>query len=214
MTEHCASIEIQAYRSGFSLIELLVVLMIIGLLAAVSFPLVGLLFKDGQVDSTRMLITAVQTEIANSTFERTITLDSGDVRYMWDIDTEPPSSQEDLISFMESNDKLILDADPQSEGAPASLAKDAPDWYRGFVYHTKIAAPGMIGEDDGLLDAWGQPLRIAYSVAAGESGASPVDQLFGLQGYGIWSVGPDGISDPLNSESDDICSWRLQGGAR
>lgn len=58
-------------------------------------------------------------------------------------------------------------------------------------------------DEDGLkeiVDVWGYPLRYLHHTSYGRE--RPCRRTFRL-----WSVGPDGISDPLNPQSDDITSW-------
>lgn len=58
-------------------------------------------------------------------------------------------------------------------------------------------------DEDGLkeiTDVWGHPLRYLHHRSYGR--ANPCRRT-----YRLWSVGPDGVSDPLNPQSDDITSW-------
>jgi len=54
--------------------------------------------------------------------------------------------------------------------------------------------------DKEIADIWGHPLRYLHHTSYGRE--SPCRRSFRL-----WSVGPDGKSDPFNPQSDDITSW-------
>jgi prepilin-type N-terminal cleavage/methylation domain-containing protein len=54
--------------------------------------------------------------------------------------------------------------------------------------------------DREILDVWGRPIRYLHNKSYARQ--NPCRRTFRL-----WSAGPDGISDPLNPNSDDITSW-------
>jgi prepilin-type N-terminal cleavage/methylation domain-containing protein len=61
------------------------------------------------------------------------------------------------------------------------------------------------GDNDGngdqeILDVWGRPIRYLHHKSYLRE--NPCKRTFRL-----WSAGPDGISDPLEPNSDDITSW-------
>lgn len=54
--------------------------------------------------------------------------------------------------------------------------------------------------DKELMDVWGRPYRYLHNKSYGRE--NPCRRT-----YRLWSVGPDGKSDPLNPNSDDVTSW-------
>ncbi len=197
-------------RSGFTLIEMIIVVMIIAALAALSYTVFMQVIRRGEEQRTRMTVDAVVVGIEGYALQApspVVELTTGAIRRWWDLDFEiqqtPDQNRTQVITMSTSSDALIIDGNPAMAEAGTDLAQFAPSWYRGFAYMTGMPAD-MVNDKGEVIDAWGQPLRIAYD-----------DQLFGSTGYGVWSTGRDTLSDPFGEYSDrandDIRSWTRGG---
>ncbi len=193
--------------AGFTLIELLVVMSVIAALAGLSFAVYTGVFKKSEDQKTRMAVDAVVAAIEShsTTASPLVRLQNDTPRYWWDIDFEPgetpAANKADVLNKAQQINQLIIDGDPEFATPGTTLADTSlvPDGYRGLGIMLGLP-PEFLNERGEVVDAWGQPLHIAYDT-----------ELFGATGYGVWSVGEDGISDPFNENSgdqdDDICSW-------
>jgi prepilin-type N-terminal cleavage/methylation domain-containing protein len=168
---------------GFTLLELMVVVSVIIVIGALTFPLVSRLMGQGQEGRTRQVIGAIQAAIASyptQTFEN----ESRQIRRLWD-----------------ANGDGILDGIPDREPAFSPLLKDECRrvGYVGIRYNGGISAPSsMIDSESGrIVDAWGNPLRIAFATGA-----------YASSWFGIWSLGEDGT----DRTADDLKSWVAVGG--
>lgn len=196
-------------QAGFTLIELLVVMSVIAALAGLSFAVYTGVFKKSEDQKTRMAVDAVVAAIET---HRTgapplVRLQDDTPRYWWDIDFEPgktsAANKADVLNKAQQINQLLIDGDPDFATPGTTLADPTlvPEDYRGLGNMLRL--PSEYLNDRGeVVDAWGQPLHIAYD-----------NELFSTTGYGVWSVGEDGISDPFNEASgdqdDDICSWQI-----
>lgn len=184
------------HHGGFTVIELLTVLAIIGLLVGLLVPVGRMILGRKDVQTTRSLVQAVATAMAAypvRTWDvRVADASSGSpvlrqVSYpwLWDLNQQSPGDR--------PGDGLI-------DGTPAMAADgshDGPFWaglidsgYRGFADMAMPNLPASRRAANGQpIDAWKHPLRVKF---AGSNG--------GPGGYRVWSIGPDGI----DATDDDI----------
>lgn len=101
---------------GFSLIELMVVLVILGLIVAVVLPRLGLFMKKGENQSTKLQINALETSL---------------LAYKADMGSYPTTEQ-GLRALVENVDASNTNwAGPYLKSSK-SIPKDA--WHNDFIY--------------------------------------------------------------------------------
>jgi len=162
-------------KRGYTLIEMLVVLFIISVLAALILGGLSVARKQNQIKRTEFQITSLKARLND---------------YEMDFRDYPrsPNGAEDEDAI-EGGEELFLGLRKNDKSGP----------YIKFDEYRLIDLDG-----DGLkeiADVWGFPLRYLHHRSYGRE--TPCRRTFRL-----WSVGPDGISDPLNPQSDDVTSWR------
>lgn len=176
-------------RRGFSFIELMIVIAIIVALAGVSIPILSAIKNRGKRAATDTVVQAVATAIiAHQAKSWTVydqSTQESTVHRLWDI-----------------NQDYLIDGDPALEnpdlpaGRQFSQAVIDSD-YKGLVLMTEPTLPkGFVNRKKQPVDAWKQPLRIAYAIT-----------IYGPQGLGVWSAGPDGVDDAYDALHDDLRSW-------
>jgi prepilin-type N-terminal cleavage/methylation domain-containing protein len=161
-------------QRGYTLIEMLVVIFIIGVLAALILGGLSAARRSNQIKRTEFQIVTLKARLSD--YE----MDFRDYPK-----TEGSSDDEDAIEGCET---LLSGLRRDDKNGP----------YLQFDEYRL-----MDRDDDGLreiADVWGRPLRYLHHSSYGNE--SPCKRTFR-----IWSVGPDGISDPLEIQSDDITSW-------
>lgn len=163
-------------RTGFTLVEMLVVVAIIAALAAIGFPTMAVFKRKALVSGTQQLVNGVAVAVQGQQASM-VTLADGRLARVWDIDGD-----------------RVIDGDPRIADADhPNLATVAPPSYTGFLAMTGFDAPAWAADPRRhVIDRWKRPLRIAWSAKD-----------YGAHGFGIWSLGPDG----LDGTADDITSW-------
>ena len=179
----------QSPRRGFTMIELLTVILIISLLMSLGFPVYFGVIKKLAGQRTTALVSAVSAAIATYGVT-TITIPNEGIRRLWDFDGDG-----------------VLDGDPAKSFSGLVKTQAASAGYRGFLAMTGVALEKRNVEPLTLriLDGWKRPLRISFAV-------NGKDHTYGPTGLGIWSFGPKGPStaDPAVPAvpADVITSWK------
>ncbi len=202
----------QGPRGGFTLIELMVVISVIALLAAIGIPTMLAMKKRAAINSTRTLVNAVATAIASyptRTWQVNIPVqvanpppshteyrprigrlfDLNGVNLVGPVGPVPPGETYPWDLTMVGDG--FLDGDPQREGSFSQHLIDSG--YSGFIAMTQPPiAKRNVNDKRQVVDEWKLPLRIAFGA-----------DVYGPSGFGIWSTGPD----LLQGTKDDITSW-------
>jgi general secretion pathway protein G len=110
-------------RSGFTLIEIMLVVVIIGILAAVAVPKLGHNLAKAQINATRGTIAALDTAIDS---------------YMLDHSAKLPPSLQDLLPYLKNAKTLPKDGwgkefayTPNNADGNYSIASGGPDEVMG-----------------------------------------------------------------------------------
>lgn len=173
-------------RGGFTMLEILVVVAIIGLLMGLGLPAYNLSVESSRRSRTKALVAAVATAIAAYP-RQSIDWPGGTVRRLWDVDGN-----------------LELDGGPSSLGGAYAAAATTLG-YQGFLRGSGITLDPALQDADGrVIDAWKRPLRLRFA-------SGPDDQRYGASGVGVWSHGSPGpsASDPDQPQDPAaaITSW-------
>jgi prepilin-type N-terminal cleavage/methylation domain-containing protein len=216
-------------RAGFTLIELVVVIAIIGVLAGLGVPSYLIIVNRSKVTTTQALVVLVADAIAGYNTQS----------WVWNKD--PNSPVVNLISrpIFALKDKdnrtfipkwrdgkgnpisfCTIDGRPRPAVSPgsnttATVDVNQYDQFGSVPYDQAIARSGYMGFYDmagaaidkrfvnakhQVIDAWGEPLRIAHAI-----------NIFGaIRGFGVWSPGRDRLDQDLteNAPPDDLRSWQ------
>lgn len=163
--------------SGFTLVELMLVIAIIAALMGLSLPLFGMVRNGARAKSTASLVQALAGAIATHPRGTTLRLDSGGTRYLWDFNADG-----------------ILDGDPARDDHFDAAARNQAQAasYSGPAAMLGVAIPAAHLDAQGrIIDGWKRPLRLRHSPD------------YGPIGVGVWSCGKDGAS----GTADDVTSW-------
>ena len=210
-------------RTGFTLVEMVVVISIIAALAGMGIPIYMVVMRQMKVAATRTLVDSVAMQISRYNTPR----------WFYPINYDnPPTLRSGNTFAMKTPGKCLNGRNEKIpfltiDGRPKPSFIDAPKTTKGVVTATSTAqydepfvdekwlvASGYMGFYDmvgapipkqnlnnkhQIIDAWKEPLRIAY--AANVYGAT--------RGFGVWSAGPDRIDQDLDTRNprDDLCSW-------
>ncbi len=171
--------------TGFTLVEVLIVMSVIAALAAISLPVLSLVKDRAKRDATSNLLVAIDGAITASDV-RVVRGSDGVLRRAWSLGW-PNDAQSGEI-----------DGDPTAYPSGHLLPSRAPSTYRGLVEGLSLELQtAQVDAQRRPIDAWGRPLRLAY-----------IEGGFGGRGHGVWSAGPDGVDAALDqAPADDLRSW-------
>lgn len=191
-------------RRAFSLIELLVVILVIGILAGMTLVVLGRVGRSRDLNATTGLVQLVVMAAA---------------QYHESLRSWPHAGKGVTRPFMwDANGDGDLDG-RYDAGLPAGYtgflamapAGDVPGWAVRRV-------PGAGGDNLYLVDRWGRRLQVAAPAAmlplraASSVAGFPPRHLVLPEGeaFGVYSPGPDGVdgTDPAEPDADDVRSWR------
>jgi predicted alpha/beta hydrolase family esterase len=161
-------------------------MLIISVIAGLTYGYLDYAKHRSNLAATEALVQGVATAIVNHQAKS------------WSYQVSGSSK---VAPIFDVNRDGILDAEPTLANAatdpdPFSSSIIASE-YTGFIDIAQPTIPKRnVDSQEQVVDAWGHPLRIAYA-----------RQIYGANGFGIWSPGIDGIDDPFEGLRDDIRSW-------
>lgn len=172
-------------RSGFTLIEILAVIVIIAVLAAIGYGTFMLVNKSAAEKNCKMLIENICSQLEQRAGEISDE-DRGILGSLLDADGQFPagdgseSSTKNLVAFLagdydnngtvdENRSPMLTEIDPEYTGR------------------------GRLVKDGLLMDPWGSPMYYEY----------PGQKNNMENGYDLWSAGPD----KEEGTKDDINNW-------
>jgi prepilin-type N-terminal cleavage/methylation domain-containing protein len=177
--------------SGFSLLELLIVVVVILSMMAVSYPIFTCIHAKAQVHATKALVQGVATLIKNLGPTQNITATNGVSCSPWTLGQRSASGA--LLT-------TEIDGDPASYplGDPSPLPALARSTYHGLASDGHELQSSRVNAKKQFIDAWGQPLHLSF------------DPKRFSDGFGVWSNGPDrqtAYPADTGASLDDIRSW-------
>jgi prepilin-type N-terminal cleavage/methylation domain-containing protein len=151
---------------GFTLVELLVVVSVIGILAAMTYAAVDSAISKAKKSATRALISALDTGIAN------FRTDFGHVPYdtLGNATNDPKEIRRWLMGIKDNGDK---------DDSGANNVRSNQLWNGPYaeVKEKNLDA----GNNYIFVDSWGEPIYFEM-----------VNPIFNVDRWDIWSKGPDG----------------------
>lgn len=207
-----SAVALRAGRSGLTLLELTVVLVVMVALAGVMIPLVGTESARARDDATRSTLTALRAAVIQYWNDRVLTDDSvapvlqEAKRLLHVLDENGPPVRDDTpqLAFLMFN-PVTLDRtysfDPQYRvGWRGPYMREATGSYGVNVPNGFTTRYGLDG-DPAFLDAWGQPIVIQHPGVI--NGVQDV-RLVSAGGNGVLDTDPTVLTDNLLSTGDDV----------
>lgn len=176
---------------GFTLVEMLVVIAIIGILASVSIPFTQSIINKGKVTETKMRMKEFETAIVNYKSEQGRLPSKNDPITDADID---PDDQVDIA-------KILLNLDTsRSTGIVYLDMPRAKSSKNGLVYDNNTLT--------GIKDSWGQDfyMRIDYGLNSNIAQTESTDEDDAIIGKDVILISK-GIDQAYNGQ-DDLYSWK------
>jgi len=198
-------------RGGFTLLELLVVLFILGLLAVSALSLTGGLDRQVRLDSTRQRLTMLRS----ATVGHAGGVDATDRRlsgYVVDIGTLPaaisdltdePAEEERLFAVRPPMFDPTPDADGRNDGSGDEIELDEPGERLGKGWRGPYVRPSPSAGPPRYRDGWGNVADDAAADADNHGWAVTFDDPQSPQRMTITSHGADGIADNDGGGDDD-----------
>jgi prepilin-type N-terminal cleavage/methylation domain-containing protein len=165
-------------RSGFTLVEMLVVITILGILMAMMVPAAGLIMKRAKIANTRSDAGLVATAL---------------LKYQSEYNRWPSTYP----------NRDTTDADWVDMMAPKP-GTSAPTNPKRIVFFEP--GGGALNDAGAFVDTWGRPFRFLLDVTGQGQLDNPNDEVGGMvRGRALaWSAGPDGDYDTW---ADNVASW-------
>jgi len=192
-------------RAGFTLFELLIVLVILMVLLGMGVPAFYAIKKSSAISTTRSMVQAISAAIASYQTKAWVTGVQTVAGGPW---------QSRAYRMWDCNGDHLLDGDPAVDPlgilGTADHAAILASGYRGFIKMAQPTIPKRLIKGGHVVDPWGTPMRITYS--GDNVYAADTSKLFGTAALGVWSAGPNkrdvvtGATD-ATAKSDDITSW-------
>ena len=212
-------------RRGFSLIEMLVVIAIIAILAAVLLPVLSTSQKRARIKKAKMemvnIVTAIsqyQAKYTVAPISKTLPDDAKPGNDFSFHNDNPGPGNSEIIAILMDVTSVPANADHRAN----------PEKHAFLTAPTKPGkGPGVSADDFNYRDPWGNPYIIAFdlnfdgSVKVDSSTDSYVPRLFPYPypdvpgAVIVWSKGPDGKAEKGNgsgnglepTNKDNIKSW-------
>ncbi|MCW1887593.1 type II secretion system GspH family protein [Luteolibacter flavescens] len=180
---------------GFTLVELLVVISIIIVLAAMSFGVIGTVTKRQKTVETQATITALSQamDAFYSDYNRMPSVgSSGD-----EMTTEGQAGA-DLITILLGKEESSSEMQNPKQISYLNTKVGKTKAKGGLIYSNG-------NKVQGLYDAWGEPLRIKFDDDFDDEISDPVTQgkIVRQKRFVVWSWGPD----KKFGDNDEVKSW-------
>ena len=179
--------------AAFTLIELLIVIVIIAILAAVAFPVYGMVMETVRKTEAEKDVQDLKQAIS------IYRLEYGKLPYDGQQDVELNTEDDDIISILAGVEGHPLN----TRGHPFYEGKRAKDASGGEP------VGGIHGEGDNLkmADPWGQPYYIIIDANYDNEVQNPVSGGVLRQTIIVWSKGKPRIKGTENGPEDWHTSW-------
>jgi len=177
-------------RTAFTLIELVVVMTVIAILGGLGFSAGTAAARRARVTGSAALVSAVTATIATRQDRALSVPRPGGMRHhqLWDVNRDG-----------------LLDGEPTVEQASLPPAERYPAevlaiGYKGFIKTTGMSlSPSFIDRSGRVVDSWKHPLRIRWAT-----------EIYGANGFGVWSAGADGLDNGATGVGDDLLGWKIR----
>lgn len=193
-------------RDGFTLVELLVVLAIIGILAGIMLPVAGKVRYRGQVATTQGLIRNLEQAM------EAYKADSGVYPEHWDPPALPPNGKPTFIYYLLETGRgaPYIDKSELTLSAANTPTRETDRlldiWGHAFQYYR---AP-ILGPDQGMITPIGKRFETwSHTNLPAKLAAFPGNK----QSFNLWSVGANGLNESgtkggtATPVSDDVVNW-------
>jgi prepilin-type N-terminal cleavage/methylation domain-containing protein len=197
-----------ASSSGFTIVEMLIVIAIITILMAMLIPVLTTVRRRAQIKSTRALVDGIQDALG---------------RYYIDFDEYPPSNTAGLSGAVDPSSLYVYLAGPNGKGID-TVQGGTPCHHDPYL----AVPPEYVQRSNGqtlIVDAWGSPIVYLNCKAHVESGGASAGLCHNPKSFDIYSLGPDKVISPaqhdfIDSNSngrvdeddeggDDITNWPM-----
>lgn len=161
-------------KSGFTLMEIMVVIIVIAVLASVAGPMIGSITDQGRASATKSKMSSLKSAM---------------LAYQSDVGRLPYAGNSSFVSKIPAyNAEKVLSYDDESKNVLVQNY-DGDGSFKINNYNRKWKGPYMDSDpSDFMFDAWGNQIHyVAY----------------GHNVY-LWSFGPDGSPDDGSEDGDNI----------
>ncbi len=178
-------------RNGFTLIEILVVLSIIVILAAISITGFNMVQEKQNRKTTEVRIKLLETKLEEYKLDNG-TYPNSNIAGVGQTNGDEKSSQAIAVALSGRN---LQGAYP-----------DGNDVYKPKIYWSKLKPDNdqLVGDKKtvkmAVLDAYGQPLR--YRVTEEDGDGNKTSESVNPD-FDLWSIGPDGETNKTNPDADE-----------